>query len=218
MTGMPTSPPLTTSVESRPTTWPSCVANSDPPTLRIRRPAPSTTPLSSSGACCSRAAVSASAMLLATGSASSCQTGSVASTHWPRVIARGGEASSEISVASLSQSPASTNAWSRSVRWPEVTLRPSWFAMCSAWRFVRSHEMPPVPLPAKALCRCCMTVAIIAGSMSMPDSLEQLLGVEVAPGRAEQLTHQLLELLFGSPVVVCHFSRLSAADHRRHLR
>ena len=79
----------------------------------------------SSGACSLSAAVSASAMLVATGSASSCQNGSVASTHPPRVIACGGVASSEIVVASLSHSVASANAWSRSVRWPVVTPRPS---------------------------------------------------------------------------------------------
>ena len=43
-------------------------------------------------------------MLVATGSASSCQNGSVASTQPPRVIACGGAASSEIVVASLSHS------------------------------------------------------------------------------------------------------------------
>ena len=71
-------------------------------------------------------------MLVATGSASSCHTGSVASTHPPRVRVRGGADSSEIVVASLSQSAASTNAWSRSVRWPSLTPSPSWFAMCRA--------------------------------------------------------------------------------------
>ena len=49
-------------------------------------------------------------MLVATGSASSCQTGSVASTQPPRVSVRGGVASSEIVVASLSHSVASENA------------------------------------------------------------------------------------------------------------
>ena len=64
----------------------------------------------SSGACSLSAAVNASAMLVATGSASSCQNGSVASTQPPRVIDCGGLARSEMVVASLSHRVARAKA------------------------------------------------------------------------------------------------------------
>ncbi len=86
---MPTSPPETTSVESCPTTWPSCIANSVPPRFRIMRPAPATIPCISSGAFCWSTSVSESAMLSATGSASWVHTGIVSSVHCARVMRRG---------------------------------------------------------------------------------------------------------------------------------
>src|SRR5690554_6998253 len=72
------------------------MANSVPPTLRTRLLAPEIMFDISSGACCSRTSVMASAMLDATGSASWIQTGMVASIHSVRVSRRGVAVSSEI--------------------------------------------------------------------------------------------------------------------------
>src|SRR5690554_6336926 len=115
--GIPMSPPETTSAESWPTTWPSCMANRVPPTFRTRLLAPEIMFEISSGACCSRTSVMASAMLDATGSANWIHTGMVASIHSVRLNSFGVAVSSEMEVASLSHSAATLKAcssWSRS--------------------------------------------------------------------------------------------------------
>ena len=140
-------------------------------------------------------------MLVATGSASSCQNGQrrldpAAARQRAAAGSRAPRSSSPRSAtASRARTPGRGRCAGRS-----VTPRPSWFAMCSAWRFARSHEMPPSPPPANAPCRCCMTVCIIAGSMSMPDSRESCSGSSSPPAAAEQLPDQLLELLLGTAV------------------
>ena len=125
----------------------------------------------SSGVCDSSAAMRASLIEVATGSASSCHTGSVASTHCPRVIGRGVWASSPIVVASLSQSEASAKAWSNSVRAPVVIPSPSRLAMWSACVFAADQSTPSSPSPpAIAACNWRMMFCIIAGSIPIPDS------------------------------------------------
>ena len=108
--GMPMSPPETTSLESWPTTCPSCMANSVPPMFRTSLLAPDIIPASSSGACSFKTSAIASAMLMATGSANCVQTGMVAAIHSVRLMSFGVALSSEMEVASLSQSPATPRA------------------------------------------------------------------------------------------------------------
>ena len=121
----------------------------------------------------------------ATGSASSCHTGSVASTHCPRVIATGAVASSEIVVASLSHSVARANAWSNSVRSAAEMLSPSLFERCRAWVFAAAQSMPPSSDPcANAACICAIICRSIAGSTPMrerPSSWAGSMSPEPAP-------------------------------------
>jgi len=144
-------------------------------------------------------------MLVATGAASSCQTGSVASTQPPRVRALGGSPSSEMVVASPSHRVASAKAWSRSVRCPVVTPRPSWFAMWSACRSAASHEISregSLQLLHERLHHG--RVDAHAGQA------RELFRVDALGAAPEQLAEELLELLLRAAIVVRHFSRLSA--------
>ena len=160
---MPTSPPETTSSESRPSTWPNWAANSEPPSPRISWPAPCTMLCISGGTWVSRASVSASAIDVDTGSAISFHTGSVASTHSPRVIACGAEASSEMVVASPSHRLARLKASTSDVRAPPAIPSPSLLAMCSACCRALCHGSP-----ANMPCICDMNADICAGSIDIP--------------------------------------------------
>ena len=79
---------LTTSAESAPIAWPSCMPKIAPPMFWIIEEAPPIMDFISSGICSVMAAESALAMLLATGSVSRFQVPRVSSTHSARDHAR----------------------------------------------------------------------------------------------------------------------------------
>ena len=102
-------------------------------------------------------------MLVETGPAISFHTGSVFSTHSPRVIATGGAASSEMVVTSPSHRFARAKESAREDREPSAMPWPSRLAMWRACRSEFSHGSPP-----KAPWSCAMIVCIIAGSNVKP--------------------------------------------------
>ena len=165
--GMPMSPPETTSVASWPTTWPSCIANSAPPMPRIMRLAPWIIDFSSSGACSLMTRVRESEMLSATGSASCDHTGIVAATHARRVSSSGVSGSAEKSTASSSQSEATCRAWSRRVRSSGVSCRWPDAARSSPWRSATLQSMPSPPRFI-ACCSWPKSAARLAGSLGSP--------------------------------------------------
>ena len=108
--GMPTSPPETTSLARPPDDAPSCAAKIVPHTLRSTRPASGIAPAISPGSCSVKTCVSDSAIRVATGSASWLQNGIVARIHWVRVSAFGWSGSALKPLDSSSQSPATVKA------------------------------------------------------------------------------------------------------------
>ena len=149
-------------------------------------------------------------MLVATGSASSGQNGIVASTHPPRVIACGGLASSAIVVASLEperrQGERLIEVGALAGRHAEAVLvgdvqRLALARDPSRCRRRRRSANAPLQLLHEASAswrdRCSCPTAARAARHRAPAAA------------AEQLPEQFLELLFGTAILVCHFSRLS---------
>ena len=191
---MPMSPPETTSLASWPTTWPSCIANSVPPMLRITWLALAIMLCSSSGACSVSTRVSESEMLVATGSASCDQSGMVAVTHSLRVISLGSVVSSATEITSSSHSAAMWNAWSSWVRCSGVVL--TWPDAARSWPCLSAmSQLMPSP-PRSAPCSWFISAATLAGSFGSPAAPASWLGsMEDAPD--EDVAQHVLEFVFG---------------------
>ena len=216
---MPTSPPVTTSFESWPTTWPSCIANSEPPTVRMSRPAPSTWRCISSGACSLSTRVSASAMLDRDG------LGELLPDRQGRLDpAAAGQRARGRSAARRSSAPRQPERGEReglveAVRWPAVIRL--LVAMCERLALARG--------PGSSRCRrrpgCSASAAAASAAASWPGRWPCPRRRRAAPDRcrplpAEQLAEQLLELVFGVPVAgspsaSATFSRLQVASPQR---
>jgi hypothetical protein len=134
-------------------------------------------PFISSGACSSRTRVSASEMLVATGSANCDHTGMLARTHSARDMRRGSAVSSVMLVASASQSAATWNACSSANRSSaDVTTVPV-VAMEVAWS-VDTFQSIPSPWLRSAAWNWAIIAARAVGSEGSP----------AAPARLEAST------------------------------
>ena len=177
------SPPDTTSLESWPTTWPSCIANSVPPTLRMIWLAPAIMSSMSSGALSLSTSVSELAIDVATGSASWVQTGIVASTHSWRLISFGAAVSSGTEVTSSSHRDATCSACSsceRSAGSDTTVPRPAMPLACSEAR----PQLMPSPECCSACCNWVMSCLTISGSLGSPAAPTSLAGsMSVFPSR-----------------------------------
>ncbi len=132
MRGIPISPAERTSFESPPTTWASWSLKS-PLVIDTKTDESPSNPPISSGTWSFISEAIASPKACATGSAISCQTGSVARAHSWRVISRGRPSGSAMSVDSLSHSAAVPSNWANASARAGSTDTAPWAATLTAW-------------------------------------------------------------------------------------